>query len=66
MAELEGVALISSMTNQSDEWSIDSAATKHCHCHTEDMVEDIMTKGPPKPAFQKLQQQQQILLKIGK
>ena len=29
MAELEGVALISSAMNRSDEWVIDSAATKH-------------------------------------
>ena len=29
MAELERVALISSTMNQSDEWFIDSAATKH-------------------------------------
>ena len=29
MAELEGVALISSTMNRSDEWFIDSAATKH-------------------------------------
>lgn len=29
MAELEGVALISSTINRSDEWFIDSAATKH-------------------------------------
>ena len=29
MAELEGVALISSTVNRSDEWFIDSAATKH-------------------------------------
>ena len=29
MAELEGVALISSTMNHSNEWFIDSAATKH-------------------------------------
>ena len=50
MAELEGVALISSTMNRSDEWFIDSAATKHM-TNDRSMLEDFIEYQQPKNIY---------------
>jgi len=47
MAELKGVALISSMMNRSDEWFIDSAATKHM-TNNRSILENFVEHQQPK------------------
>ena len=50
MAELEGVAVISSTMNRSDEWFIDSAATKHM-TNNRSMLEDFIEYQQPKNIY---------------
>ena len=50
MAELEGVALILSTTNRSDEWFIDSAATKHM-THDKSILENFVQYEQPKNIY---------------
>ena len=50
MAELEGVALISSTTNRSHEWFIDSAATKHM-THDKSILENFVQYEQPKNIY---------------
>ena len=50
MAELEGVALISSTMSRSDEWFIDLAATKHM-TNDRSMLEDFIEYQQPKNIY---------------
>ena len=50
MAELEGVALISSTMNQSNEWFIDSAATKHM-TNNKSILENYVQYQEPKSIY---------------
>ena len=50
MAELEGVALISSTMNRSDEWFIDSAATKH-RTNNRSILENFVEYQQPKNIY---------------
>ena len=50
MAELEGVALISSTMNRSNEWFIDSAATKHM-TNDRSILENYMEYVQPKDIY---------------
>ena len=50
MAELEGVALISSTMNRSDEWFIDSAATKHM-TNDRSILENFVEYQQPKNIY---------------
>ena len=50
MAELEGVALISSTMNQSNEWFIDSAATKHM-TNNKSILENYAQYQKPKSIY---------------
>ena len=50
MAELEGVALISSTVNQSNEWFIDSAATKHM-TNNKSILENYVQYQKPKSIY---------------
>ena len=50
MAELEGVALISSTMNRSDEWFIDSAATKHM-TNNRSILENFVEYQQPKNIY---------------
>ena len=50
MAELEGVALILSTKNQSDEWFIDSAATKHM-TNDKSILENFVEYQQPKDIY---------------
>ena len=50
MAELEGVALISSTKNRSDEWFIDSAATKHM-TNDKSILENFVEYQQPKDIY---------------
>ena len=49
-AELEGVALISSTMNRSDEWFIDSAATKHM-TNDRSIVKNYVQYDQPKDIY---------------
>ena len=48
MAEIEGIALISSTTNQRNEWFIDSAATKHMTSNRNILIDYVTYKQPTK------------------
>ena len=48
MAENEGIALISSITNQRNEWFIDSAATKHMTSNRNILIDYVTYKQPTK------------------
>ena len=50
MAELEGVALISSTMNQSNEWFFDSAATKHM-TNNKSILENYVQYQEPKSIY---------------